>query len=229
MANLSSAYGTLTIRKDVWDGIADTFEEYFKNYKVPCYGVSYWDEPDFDEDSVNIDFCGNGRWAFASCAEDAEWFFFTEENPLGKEILDYLAKCGDNAIEIEFSDEEGGCEVLYTERITSIVVDGRVLMEVIGEDTYEYTSRNLVELGFYDDHYDGYEDVVNTVSECIKFPLSDEAKAYIKEELRDSRHDGVLVEWEMDVLISTIESEYAPKEEVAETMDGSNQMVLSAS
>ena len=204
MANISSAFGTLTIDRYIWNEIGGLFEKYIENYRAPYYGVNNWYEPDIGENVVTIQFSGTGRWAFDSCINDVNWFFNVEDNYLGYAIIGYFINNYGDGLSYEYSDEEAGCGVLYTAE-GNACVKGKELCFTFNETSYEYTSRNLVKLGFYDEYYDDFDEVVTEIKELLKRDLTEEEFEYVKGEFYDSRYDGVFLEGDLDDVTSAIQ------------------------
>lgn len=206
MANLSSAYGTLTIPH--WlleeDKLVEILHRFFEEYEEPYYGVTYWEiSPDDiykaaeNGRDLDIEFFGTGRWTFYRCVEDPEWFFYVDKNPAGAEIIKYLESLTRVELPIEWIDEEGGCEVLYScEGVLWLEADGKLrFREDICED-YEYTDANLIKLGCYDCGYTDLNEVYADLQLSLERPLTDEEKAYVSDEF-ESR-GGAFIDWRFD-------------------------------
>ncbi len=201
MANISDASGKLYISKKAWDGIADVFSDFISDYKVPYYGVQWWNiEPYGENDtSVCIEFDGAGRWAFDSCIRDVTWFFYTAENPLGQKIIDYLTDFGDDAAQYEFTDYEPGCEVLYRAFGSSYVSEGKLMFGIEYED-YEYTSRNIILLDFEEGYLDEEEFIAETETYFDR-QLTKEELQTVHKEFEAPWHGGALRAFEADELV----------------------------
>ena len=50
--------------------------------------------------------------------------------------------------------------------------------------------------------------LIEEVRDNVSFPLCEDAKAYIRSEFFNPRHDGVMVEYEIDNLIFEVENGY---------------------
>jgi hypothetical protein len=208
MANLSTAYGHLKFRKDDWDGISATFKEFVKNYGPPCYyGVHFWIVDENYADSVRIEFYGTGRWTFDDCVKDVDWFFYTDENPLGKEIIAYIASLGKGSVRIQFFDYEEGCEVLYQANGYSVTdSEGNLHFRCL-YDNYEITAANLWKLGFIENFFDDEADLVAAIKKYMDSELSEEQLKYVHQQFEyygggysaDDRELDLL-SWELEEL-----------------------------
>ena len=93
MANVSDAIGSFYISKSAWEGMKTLFEEYNRQYNAPFYGVHSWDVF-VSKGEVTLRFTAYGRWSFACTMEDPYAVFGAYNNPLGKEIIEYIKTLG---------------------------------------------------------------------------------------------------------------------------------------
>lgn len=154
MANCSSAFGTVRVKAD--NKILKELAKYVQDvlgYEQACYytGVDEWD---YEDGLASGFFIGCGRWAFeANCKNTYEWLSHGAER--SEELAKTWAELNkhDWTIEYEFTDEEGGCQVLYEMEcaVHHKAGEEKADMEVISVENYDYTAENLVMLGVYDD------------------------------------------------------------------------------
>ena len=160
MANISNAFGTITIRvgatdKDEQKRLIKNFFVLFDNVmssKTACYftDVESWD---YDEDEDGLcgtgNFIGCGRWSYeANCRYTFDWLKQGVENkPKLQEMLDEINKYN-WTISYDFTDEEGGCEVLYEMAcdIEHRAGEDKAYQNVRYEEDYDYNAENLVKL-----------------------------------------------------------------------------------
>ena len=206
MANLSSAYGTLTIPH--WlledDNLGEILHRFFKEYNPPYYGVTYWEiNPHYIYKAVedgcdwDITFFGTGRWAFYSCVEDADWFFYTEGNPAGAELVKYLESFHYVELPIQWCDEEGGGDVLYeAEGFICTGDNGKLMFKETSCTDYDYNDANLIKLGFYEEAYNNVADICEDLEKILGRKLSDAEHEYVAEELEF--RGGAFTDWRFD-------------------------------
>ena len=160
MANISSFYGEMHIKKEVLDVIRKDLAEYVASPPDRCYGIDYFGvEPEEIlkcEGDLSFTFEGNGRWSYWTMLQDG---YGTIDN---QEILRKLWEKG-YQIEIDFWDYEPGCEILYGS-------EGRLIPERIHDEfvflykeevlrTPDYTIPNLEKWGFCEAEYDVRDDI----------------------------------------------------------------------
>lgn len=148
MANISDAWGEIVIPKKYARGCKRLIKQYVSDYACPYYGVQCFDMSENACGDVVLTFDGAGRWAFDSCADDIDWFFYTEGNPHGEELLRRF-KDKDARLYIEFTDVELGCDLLYTFKGEYKLDGGKFHLD--GDYcTVPCSPEGMVELGIYD-------------------------------------------------------------------------------
>lgn len=202
MANVSCAYGELIIPAEyVNDELEEIILEFITNYESPYYGVYDWNEEQNHDGDIALQFSGYGRWTFESCAYDMERFFNVAENEIGKKLIKYFVdhEC---VLPLTYVDSEPGCEVLYE-------FCGEYIGDQLGGDceSFDYTSKNLVSLGFEDasvliDDDESVNAFVVDYMEMHKdcYLPKFEIKKIVTELMKGPRYDGVLTITDTDYL-----------------------------
>ena len=153
MANISNAFGTMKLTGNWTAELIKTLNTLARD----IWGSWHYDiqMEAFDVDTINsyeqsTAFLGNGRWAFNSNLECLGKWMEEEikENPAFRGMYySLLSGMHTNQLQIEvsYTDEEGGCQVLYNE--TGVLSsDGKTLVyQVIEVDNYDYTWENYIE------------------------------------------------------------------------------------
>lgn len=160
MANLSTAFGTLTITAptahDCQKFVTDFLQPWGEDTDYSPYLTAETNAEDITvhengSASLGTSFEGCGRWTFSntlnSLRDTAEWF-----------SDDYLKYLADNSKSVtvnwSFTDWEPGCLVLYTAEIQTVVTGAGVSYELLSEEHYECNRENIDALGFEtDDEY----------------------------------------------------------------------------
>lgn len=157
MANISEAYGYMTIKAATLDEIETILELHDRGQEGVCYDImitlSDLDEPIdravFNEETsqyeLELDFTGNGRWNFIN---NVEQFIPTI---LKMDDEDELSNVSFQA-EFNFKDAEPGCNFIYeaTILVGYDAKSGKVYKQTLSEsDEVDYTASNLIEYGFY--------------------------------------------------------------------------------
>ena len=171
MANCSNTYGTIKISVGATNEkeqkrLIKNFFILFDNVmssKTACYftDVEHWDY-DTDEDGIcgTGNFIGCGRWAFeANCRYTYDWLKQgVEKFPKLQEMWDELNKYNWK-INYDFTDEEGGCEVLYEMNcdIDHRAGEDKAYQSVRYVEDYDYNPENLVKLNIFDSIDDAKE------------------------------------------------------------------------
>ena len=163
MANCSNAYGEITLwvkGKDDNDKtrLVSNFKKLIDGVLLNCgyyteiAGFSIGKE---ENEVMGVgDFYGCGRWSYeANCRYFYDWLKqgVESEKPELKPLWEELNKHEWRVI-FSFSDEEGGCEVLY-EMVNEVwhkAGEDKAEYKIISENDYDYTAENLVRLGVYD-------------------------------------------------------------------------------
>lgn len=160
MANISSAFGTITIK--VEGGRPDIIEDFTYLFGEVLGGGWYYtatNDWEYDGNEATATFDGCGRWTYQTNAEMTyEWIKNGIPRVKDETIRAELQSIWDElnqldwSINYEFVDEECGNGVLYEQ---DCYVEHKA-----GEDearynegnftSYDYTPENLVELGFQD-------------------------------------------------------------------------------
>lgn len=171
MANLSSAFGQITIKAKSIEAIKNLIILQKEFEKTSCYETNldsfklnnHQLEKDIKDNALhtgdnyfiyNDNFTASGRWSFES---NVSWFLDSlefEDND-SEEIRKLKEKCKKETYEIQFdiNDEEGGCQFIET-AIASIDYDPEKDLKNYTYDVtcnYDYTIENLIKLGFYDE------------------------------------------------------------------------------
>jgi hypothetical protein len=182
MANLSDAYGTMTL-KGTWP---PELIECLNVIASEIWAKWYYDiqlDP-FDTTEVQggppAIFSGNGRWAFESnlealgrwTADDIE--DRPELSAVYNKVLSEMYAHG-LTIEASYSDEEGGNLVLY--RQTGLISsDGEAFRyEVTSEEIFDYNWENYMDVT---DHYEGFNSLVESL--CEQLGVEDDENGLIE-------------------------------------------------
>lgn len=171
MANLSSAFGQITIKARSIEAIKNLIILQKEFEKTSCYETNlnsfYLNENEFNkqikEHSIQTgdnyfvykdDFTATGRWSFES---NVRWFldsleFSDEDSEQTKQLKE---KCQNEFYEISFdiNDEESGCQFIQS-AVATIDYDPIEKEKDYTYDIttdYDYTVDNLIKLGFYND------------------------------------------------------------------------------
>lgn len=174
MANMSEAFGNITIFCASFDALVDLIQCYLTYEEGAFYSTSL-DlfenvSPENRDEIIKIveknyeldltthdavlvsDFTATGRWNFKS---NIGWFFgcLTEDSKypyIGE--AQSRAKATDITVEFDFTDGESGCDFIQKGE-TSINWDAKKQKQVENSDTTEtvsYTVQNLLDYNFYD-------------------------------------------------------------------------------
>jgi hypothetical protein len=152
MANLSSAYGTFNLH-GAWSYEMINNLNILKKEWADWY---YWTniEDEFNLNQRSNTFTGCGRWAYNSNLEILGESIERSDNSDTKNAYINLCALMESSgayIEVNYTDEECGFNVLYTATAKfSATTDGFIYEETAYEG-YDYTPDNLVQLGFYED------------------------------------------------------------------------------
>lgn len=162
MANISSAYGTVTITADSDQAIRDLLSlheltedgaTYQTEFESDC-NVSFELHTTETEDgkrSLIMDFTGDGRWDITTNF-DRFWIALFSEN----DELTTKVKHQSYMVEFNYFDEETGCgfiaEGTYVTAWDTKTQQSSIILDT--SDTYEYTAENLIRFGFTDNAYD---------------------------------------------------------------------------
>lgn len=166
MANISDAYGEINFviyanSKDEERRLLALFKEYWK--QVMWEDCSYYTEihnceirnaeDDTEHLKLYCEFIGAGRWAYdRNCAMTYEWLKQGAQKSIAlREVWEHLNEHW-WAIEYNFTDFEGGCNVLYTQ---SCYVEHQAGADTaryaVNDHTdYKVTAKNLVEFNYYE-------------------------------------------------------------------------------
>ena len=182
MANISSAYGSMTL-KGVWTTAlirdlnmiaSEVWAKWYYDIQLDPF------DADALQDNQAAAFSGSGRWAFCLNLESlgrwtaSEVAAKPEFGAVFNELIIEMQKRG-LTIEVSYSDEEGGCLELYSQ--TGILSsDGETLAyKVTSEENYEYNWENYIEVT-------GDEDALDMLVEslCEELGLEDDANGMIE-------------------------------------------------
>jgi hypothetical protein len=175
MANISSAYGNMTLAGD-WkrDQINALNEIAAKVWNRWHYDIDVFDE--FSEKQLSSAFSGNGRWVFEynlECVgrwtEDSVKDEHPELLPAYKTLLADMEERG-LAISLSFSDEEGGCCVLYKQEGVIRASDGSLVYEKGLTEHFKYNWRNVIDIASEEDSFD---ELVAALAEEAGMPRSE--------------------------------------------------------
>ena len=175
MANMSEAFGNITIFCASFDALVDLIQCHLKYEEDAYYSTSLelfenispenkteiikivennYELDSTTHDAVLVsDFTATGRWSFKS---NIEWFFgcLTEDYSKYPNIdeAQSRAKATDITVEFDFTDGESGSDFIQDGE-TSINWDAKKQKQVENSDTTEtvsYTVQNLLDYNFYD-------------------------------------------------------------------------------
>lgn len=171
MANLSSAFGQITIKAKSIEAIKNLIILQNEFEKTSCYETNlnsfHLNENELNkqikEHSIQTvddyfiykdDFTATGRWSFES---NVSWFLDSLESSDtdSEQIKQLKEKCQNEFYEIHFdiNDEESGCQFIQS-AIATIDYDPITKEKDYTYDVttnYDYTVDNLIQLGFYND------------------------------------------------------------------------------
>jgi len=161
MANISSAYGTMTLKGAWTPALITILNKFASKIWAKWYYNIELDPFDPEETSgeYSATFIGNGRWAFNSNLECiGRWTADEvrdkpEFGPIYCELMSEMHTNG-LTIEVSYSDEEGGCLVLYRQDGV-LSSDGDMLVyQVTSEENLEYNWENYMDVtGDTDEFY----------------------------------------------------------------------------
>lgn len=171
MANLSSAFGQITIKAKSIKAIENLIILQKEFEKTSCYETNlnsfYLNKNELNkqikEHSIQTDndyfiykddFTATGRWTFQS---NVRWFLDSLEfsDTDSEQIKQLKEKCQNEFYKIHFdiNDEESGCQFIVSAVATinydPITKEQDYTYDIITD--YDYTVENLIKLGFYDD------------------------------------------------------------------------------
>jgi hypothetical protein len=179
MANCSSASGSITFKnKDLTD--LARFIYYFNKLNGYAYYGTYIDDlynldynqtyefvkenallNDNKEYELEFSFIGTGRWTYCN---NLDWFFnIKKENDI---ITNYNKLVLGTTIDVDFIDEEGGCDKLYTYKASLHAKPNKYNeFDTVRENEehvgYEHTAENIRYL---------LDDDVYSIDDAIKYP-----------------------------------------------------------
>lgn len=179
MANISSAYGTVTITADTDQAIRDLLslhelaeEGVYYSTEFESDGNPYFEMHTTEEDGkrlLALNFTGDGRWDITTNFERFWDTLFREQQPLTT-----VVKGQSYTVQFDYYDEEAGCAFIATGTyITRWDAETRQ-QEIILDDseTYEYTAANLIRFGFTDEAYDA-ETILEDWDEFVPMLIED--------------------------------------------------------
>lgn len=221
MANISSAFGTVTLTAPNRELLIRTLEanerankDAYYDIDIPLYeGYENHIEETDGKASITMDFTGAGRWDITT---NFGWFWseiVKDDKTLSEHSLSAI---------FEYKDEESGAgfiDVGTYETVWNPNIQESECTEQTS-DTYDYTAENLIELGFYDEydiydgeyldtHWDEWVTTINPKSELAKFVKehNDELRALVEEHLTyvvydeidiiDALPEDILKQWRM--------------------------------
>lgn len=176
MANISSAYGTVTIVADSDQAIQDLLslheltEEgayYQTEFESDCCASFELNATETEDGkrSLMMDFTGDGRWDITSNFARFWDTLFSENNELTTKV-----KQNSYTVQFDYFDEEAGCEFIaegtYMTQWDAETQKSSLISDE--SETYPYTAANLIRFGFADEAYDSesiLDDWDNFVSE----------------------------------------------------------------
>lgn len=187
MANISSPFGTITIKTDTpktLDVVLKMFKELEEGEyttELDCFNGNlkeYYNSPT----ELETGFFGNGRWDYLS---NIERFIVWSEKCLSDEEKELLHN---SVFEIvyEYTDQEAGCEYLASGAVLYMYDHGKETIVSDGLDTYTYNWKNLIDLDVNEDldHY------IESERWYVVDDLKEEAERFIEE--TDENLDDIL-------------------------------------
>lgn len=171
MANISNAFGQITIKAKSIEAIKNLIILQKEFEKTSCYETNldsfklnnHQLEKDIKDNALHTDnnyfiyddnFNATGRWSFES---NVSWFLdsLEFEDSDSEELRKLKEQCKKQKYEIHFdiNDEENGCQFIVS-AIASIHYDPKKDVKDYTYDIttdYDYTVENLINLGFYED------------------------------------------------------------------------------
>ena len=221
MANISSAFGTVTLTAPNKELLIRALEankrankDAYYDIDIPLYEgyENHIGETD-GKSSITMDFTGAGRW----CITTNFGWFWSEIVKEDKALREYLLSA-----HFEYKDEESGTGFIDTGSYETIWNPNIQESECTEQtsDTYDYTAENLIEMGFYDEydiydgeyldtHWDEWVTTVNPDGELSKFiqEHNDELRGLVEEHLTyvvydeidiiDALPEGIVKQWRM--------------------------------
>lgn len=153
MANLSDAFGKLTIRKEGKEMSLELLKKIFEQINTFYYGNLNISEDELEFDKP-LDFSTTGRWSFASTLRG---YFDYGFDDFTKEELQNISGL---IFDFDYTDYEPGCELFEEGNITirAIYEDDKLKTEFIYEESYPIymTAGNLETFFVYDNAFDTY-------------------------------------------------------------------------
>jgi hypothetical protein len=177
MANISSAYGKAKFignwEESFFNHFIKVFNEHLGDEATEAYYTIDFQNADFEKKEAIIS--GTGRWSFTNNLNNMHWWAYNNHSASDEEkeahtiewnTLSGQMKLNKLSVEIEFSDEECGCEMLYRAKgkifprllrhgdlpQSALPLPGAAWSLFYDEEScedYEYTREYLVELGLY--------------------------------------------------------------------------------
>ena len=150
MANISEAYGTFTLCGTWSDEMIKNANILREEWSDWCYNTIIDEE--FNAEQTEYSFLGSGRWAYCRNLEYlGGWSKDTDKSEVLKAYAELCCDMEKNEayIQIDYADEESGCEVLYESTAKISAADGEFVYEELECEDYKYSPENLVKLDFY--------------------------------------------------------------------------------
>ncbi|BAG09089.1 hypothetical protein [Finegoldia magna] len=153
MANLSDAFGKVTIRKEGKEMSLELLKKIFEQINTFYYGNLNISEDELEFDKP-LDFSTTGRWSLCSTLKD--YFDYGFDDFTKKELQNISGLIFD----FDYTDYEPGC-VLFEEgniTIRAIYEDDKLKTEFIYEESYPIgiSAENLENYFIYDDAFDTF-------------------------------------------------------------------------
>ena len=153
MANLSDAFGKVTIRKEGKEMSLELLKKIFEQINTFYYGNLNISEDELEFDKP-LDFSTTGRWSLCTTLND--YFDFNLDN-FSKQELENISGL---IFDFDYTDYEPGCEVFEEGNIViqAKYEDGKLKTEFIYEEGYPIyiTAGNLETFFVYDNAFDTY-------------------------------------------------------------------------
>lgn len=153
MANLSDAFGKVTIRKEGKEMSLELLKKIFEQINTFYYGNLNISEDELEFDKP-LDFATTGRWSLCTTLND--YFDFNLDN-FSKQELENISGL---IFDFDYTDYEPGCELFEEGNITirAIYEDDKLKTEFIFEESYPIyiTAGNLETFFVYDNAFDTY-------------------------------------------------------------------------
>lgn len=206
MANISSADGKIRFSEDFVKRYEKEIEEWIDTVNKYSRGYGISSIEDYMPGKTDYRFSGEGRWTFDSTL--TSWGLAVYDGRINKTV-DILKPClieSKESVDVEFTDYEPGCEVLYGETVRlsakpGMEEPGKYCAETVEESDISYNHRSTMEYG-YEDGFDlrnssDYDTFIDFAKRKGK-RFSSLAPKIAEKIDKDPEYDGCTYEWEAD-------------------------------